>query len=43
MQEDKPLDLSKVVSKCVAEDDINDTSKQPLYIDYERVHCLPLV
>ena len=36
MQEDKPVDLSKILSKCVTEDGIDDANEQPLYIDYER-------
>ena len=36
MQEDKPVDLSKILSKCVTKDGIDDANEQPLYIDYER-------
>ena len=32
MQEDKPVDLSKILSKCVTEDGIDDANEQPLYI-----------
>lgn len=35
-QEDKPVDLSKILSICVTEDGIDDANEQPLYIDYER-------